>query len=292
MSDSPSYGREMKISIVMPSYNQGDYVEYSIKSVLSQSYKNYEIIFVDGGSDDETIAKVEPFRDRIAHFVSEPDFGQSHALSKGFALASGDVLTWLNTDDVLLPGALSSVIDLANASARADLFLGNVVWIDSRGEILRCRRGGAYKSSVARVGALTVAGPSAFFTHSLYERIGGINQNLHYKMDTEFLWRCVLSGSGFERLKSYTWGMRIHANSKTSGHLFESRDAEKRAEVARAQFLESEIIDDLLRAEGVCGSMARKVYTNLSRMFSPAYFLSVVDSKRWSGRNLGDIFRD
>ena len=99
------------ISIVTPSYNQGPFVVDTVRSVLSQRYPRLEYIFMDGGSTDETLARVEPWRASFAHFESGPDGGQSAALAKGFERSTGEIMAYLNSDDVLLPGTLNFVAD-------------------------------------------------------------------------------------------------------------------------------------------------------------------------------------
>jgi len=112
-----------RISIVTPSFNQGRFIEESILSVLGQGYPNLEYIVIDGGSTDETSAVLERYRDQLDHVVSEKDDGQSHAINKGMAIASGEILTWLNSDDMLAPGALFAMA-IAFATSRAEIVAG------------------------------------------------------------------------------------------------------------------------------------------------------------------------
>src|SRR5262249_45830023 len=106
MSDGRNWPR---ISIVTPSYNQGRYIEETIRSVLLQGYPNLEYIIIDGGSTDETIEIIERYHDGLTFWSSEPDNGQSHALNKGFARATGQILAWINSDDMYLPGAFARI---------------------------------------------------------------------------------------------------------------------------------------------------------------------------------------
>ena len=99
-----------KISIVMPSYNQAEFIEKSILSVLNQDYKNIELIIIDGGSNDGTIEIIKKYQDYIFFWVSEKDKGQSDALNKGFKLASGEIYGWLNSDDIYLPNAFHNLM--------------------------------------------------------------------------------------------------------------------------------------------------------------------------------------
>jgi len=210
----------MKVSIVMPSFNQSNYVDAALNSVFSQNYRNWEILFVDGGSTDNTMKIIEKYRDRLAYCVSESDKGQSDALNKGFSNATGDIFTWLNTDDLLLPDALSEVVKVFSCNPGTNWILGNVIWIDANDNIIKCWRGEGYTPGWPRLGLLAAGGPSAFFRRQLYERVGGINLNLHYVMDTELWWRFAMAGESFYRTRNYTWALRLHKEAKVSGHNF------------------------------------------------------------------------
>ncbi len=98
-----------RITIVTPSYNQGQYIEETILSVINQDYPNLEYIIIDGGSSDNTVEIIKKYSDRITYWISEKDNGQAHAINKGFRKATGDILNWLNSDDQLQPGALKII---------------------------------------------------------------------------------------------------------------------------------------------------------------------------------------
>ncbi len=112
-----------KISVVTASYNQGRYIEETILSVANQKYPNVEHIIIDGGSTDETVSILERHRHRLAYCVSEKDRGQSHAITKGMAVATGDIVTWLNSDDMFAPGALAAAA-MAFHTSGADMVAG------------------------------------------------------------------------------------------------------------------------------------------------------------------------
>lgn len=263
----------LKISVVIPSYNQARFVEETLESVFAQDQEDTEVLFVDGGSTDGTLTLAERYRDQFAYFVSEPDRGQSDAMTKGFAAATGDVLTWLNTDDILLPGALSAVARAFRETPGCEWTLGNVVWIDGDGNIMRFYKGEGWSEAGVRAGRLTAGGPSAFFTSGLLQRAGGIDRDMHYKMDTHLWWRFVASGARYVRLPSYIWALRLHPEAKTS-----RRGAEAvRRENAR--------IDAVKQAIGIAPPPHRWP-GHLGGVFYPARAGCTLDTLRWRRRPL------
>lgn len=274
----------------MPSFNQAQFVETALKSVLDQRNANFEILFVDGGSTDGTMEIVERYRPRLAYCVSEPDKGQSDALRKGFEQATGDVLTWLSTDDLLLPGALSEVVNTFNCQPALSWILGNVIWIDANDTILKCWRGESYTPGLMRLGAFAAGGPSAFFKRELYDRVGGINLDLHYQMDTELWWRFAMAGERYHRLKIYTWALRLHENAKVSGAFFAEVNNPKQQIVTRHKTAEAQHISRLasrhrLPVLHLLGPQIMRV----RRALSPRFIAGCLHSRRFKGRSLNTL---
>jgi glycosyltransferase involved in cell wall biosynthesis len=125
-----------RISVISPSYNQGAYLEEAICSVASQNYPNVEHIVIDGGSTDDSVEILQRHSSHLAYWESEPDRGQSHAINKGMARATGDILTWLNSDDRLAPGSLAAVA-LAFQQSKADLVAGLCTIFDQEGTLFQ-----------------------------------------------------------------------------------------------------------------------------------------------------------
>jgi len=125
----------LKISILMPSYNQGPYLEAAIRSVLTQDYPNKELIVIDGGSTDESREIIKRYESELAYWVSEPDRGQAHALNKGLAHATGDIVGWLNSDDCYLPGAFRRVARAFEQNNEVLLVHGDRLMIDGAGRV-------------------------------------------------------------------------------------------------------------------------------------------------------------
>lgn len=208
------------ISVVMPSFRQAAYLEEAICSVLDQDYPHRELIVMDGGSDDGSVAVIERHQARLAYWTSARDGGQSDAMDQGFRRARGDLLCWVNSDDVLLPGALSAVADAWRRSEGADWIAGNCCWLDPEGRVLRCSRGMAWSGLLAGFGLPGVSAPSSFFSPRLYRQAQGFDRGMHYVMDTDLWLRFARLGARFVRVPRYLWGLRLHPDAKMSGHNF------------------------------------------------------------------------
>jgi glycosyltransferase involved in cell wall biosynthesis len=186
-----------RISIVTPSFNQGLYLEETILSVRNQGYANVEHIIIDGGSSDESAAILDRYRDSLSYVVSEPDAGQGAAINKGMARASGDILTWLNSDDMLAPGALAGVA-MAFATAEADLVAGVCRVYEDGGKpveqhLTSCADGPLPLEDLLDLERCWSTGqffyqPEVMFTRRIWERAGAhVDESLFYSMDYE-LW--------------------------------------------------------------------------------------------------------
>jgi hypothetical protein len=177
-----------RISIVTPSYNQGGYIEETIRSVLLQNYPNLEYIIIDGGSTDESVKIIKKYESWLTYWVSEPDRGQSHAINKGFERCSGDIYNWLCSDDILLTDALTTVAKEISLTEPAWVIGGSSV----RDEVTNnCRSIPAPESfgmiNFLAWGALWINQPSVFWNREIKERAGLINEHLNYCMDSD-LW--------------------------------------------------------------------------------------------------------
>jgi glycosyltransferase involved in cell wall biosynthesis len=213
-----------KISIVTPSFNQGAYIEETLLSVLGQGYPNVEHIVVDGGSSDGTRAILERYRERLACVIHEPDNGQSHAINKGMARATGEILTWLNSDDMLAPGALASVA-MAFDTQEADMIAG-ICRLYRNGKleaqhITSCADGPLPLDDLLDLDHGWNAGqffyqPEVMFTREIWLRAGGyVNDWLHYSMDYELWLRFAEAGARLHVIGRPVAWFRLHEQQKT-----------------------------------------------------------------------------
>ena len=157
-----------KISVVTPSFNQGRYIEATIKSVLDQGYPNLEYIIMDGGSTDGTVEIIERYSDRLAYWVSEEDEGQTDALIKGFDRASGDILCWLCSDDLFEASTLQEVAETFVRNPDWDVVYGDSFWIDAVGRPIRFKREIPYYRFIWMYDHNYLPQPSTFWRRGIY----------------------------------------------------------------------------------------------------------------------------
>jgi glycosyltransferase involved in cell wall biosynthesis len=204
-----------RISIVMPSFNQAPYLEEAIGSVLDQNYPELEFFVFDGGSTDGSKAILERLGPSLTYWKSEPDEGQSAALVEGFRMASGQLLGWLNSDDVLLPGALHRIGSAFRQRPESALLAGNYLLIDEEGRILRCKRHPPNPESFVPLGFVPIAQPGSFFAAAAYESVGGLKAGLRYVMDADLFIRILRNGGPYEYVDAWLSAFRKHPKAKT-----------------------------------------------------------------------------
>ena len=205
----------VRLSVVTPSLNQGQFIERAILSVLSQGIRDIEFIVLDGGSTDQTVDILRTYSDRC-RWTSEPDNGQAHAINKGLALASGDVIGWLNSDDVYRPGALRRVADFFEAHPDVDLVYGNADFIDENDVIIEPYYTEPW-DPLRLVDVCFICQPAAFFRRSVVERFGMLDERLHFCMDYEYWLRLARAGARVEYVPEEFAASRLYATTKTLG---------------------------------------------------------------------------
>ena len=176
-----------RISVVTCSFQQASYLEQALRSVLEQAYPSLEYVVVDGGSSDGSAEIIRRHAPALAHWVSEPDGGQTQALIKGFSRCTGDVLGWLCSDDLLLPGALRTVGEFFAAHPGVAAAYGDALWIDAGGRLLRPKREIDFSRFVLLHDHNYIPQPSMFWRRSLYDAVGGLDARFDLAMDAD-LW--------------------------------------------------------------------------------------------------------
>ena len=207
------------VSIITPSLNQAAFIDQTIRSVLAQDYPRLEYIVIDGGSTDGSTEIIEQHQRHLAHWISEPDLGQADAINKGMARARGQILGWLNSDDLYFPETVRTAVALFKKHPEAVLIYGNAVIIDEEAQFLR------YFTEIEppnffrlRNCADFIMQPSTFFRRSAFKQAGPLDRSLHWCMDWD-LW-CRLSAIGrvhYEPVLLAANRQHVSAKTQTGG---------------------------------------------------------------------------
>lgn len=206
----------MKFSIITPSYNQGRFLESTVQSVLSQDYPNLEYIIIDGGSTDDSVAIVKKFDHRIAYWVSEKDKGQSHAFNKGLKKATGDIIGWLNSDDVYLNHCFFDAAEYFEKHPGIDIVFSDFWYIDEEGKFIKRRKEIPFQKNIYLwTGDCYHTNCAGFFRRRVFDTLGGLDEDLHYSMDYDFYLRAARAGFSFGHQRGYWGAYRLHTQSKT-----------------------------------------------------------------------------
>jgi glycosyltransferase involved in cell wall biosynthesis len=205
-----------KVSIVTPSFNQGQFIEETIRSVLLQDYPNLEYIIIDGGSSDNTLEIIEKYQEWITYWVSEPDHGQSHAINKGFAQATGEVFGWLNSDDYFHPDALRTLLHFRQKSLDAVAWVGACRDVDIDGKRLKKRspRVGRKEEFGNWSRDAWIPQPSCLFDAKAFKDVGKIDEDLDFVMDVD-LWMRLAQRGEFKATDKIVSYARMYPGIKT-----------------------------------------------------------------------------
>lgn len=240
------------VSIVTPGRNQGAFLEATLRSVLEQDYPSIEYVAIDGASTDDSPAIIERYADRLAYHVSEPDAGQSDAINKGWRRCTGEILAWLNSDDLLLPGAVASAVRALDANPDVAVVYGDTRFIDAAGGVLGSPpHRPDFEFERVLIGAENpIAQPSAFIRRAALEEAGILDPTLHYLMDWD-LWLRIGARHRILHVPELWSGYRLHPDSKTVSREHLSRMAEELERMYETFFASDRVPERLLarRAE-------------------------------------------
>lgn len=215
-----------KISIVTVSYNQAEFIEANIKSVIDQKYPNVEHIIIDAVSTDGTLDILKKYNKHI-NWVSEPDRGQSDGLNKGFKKATGEIIGWFNSDDRIAPGALNKVARFFMNNPDEIAVVGDQIIIDEKSNVLKTIKSKPYSFDYLLNHAKGITQNSTFFKRSIFEQTGYLNENVHYAMDRDLFIR-IAKVKPIPYLEESLGEFRIQKDSKTSqGSYYFAKDLVK-----------------------------------------------------------------
>jgi len=202
------------ISLITCSYQQARFLEATLQSVLGQNYPAIEYIVIDGGSTDGSVDIIQRYQARLSSWVSEPDDGQTDALIKGFNRATGDIMGWLCSDDLLLPGALHAIGEFFARNPAELAVYGDALWIDGEGRFLRAKKEIPFNRFIFLYDHNYIPQPSMFWRRSLYTEVGGLNNNFNLAMDGD-LWDRFAQRRRIAHLPRYLSCMRFYPEQKT-----------------------------------------------------------------------------
>jgi GT2 family glycosyltransferase len=227
---------------VTPSYNQADFLEQTLRSVLEQDYPRVEYLVADGGSTDGSVEILKKYAGGLAWWVSEKDRGQGDAINKGLTRASGEIFAWLNSDDYYLPGAVSSAVAAFKENPEALLVYGNMLAVDGNGQALNVLKYGQY--SLEDLLCFQIVGqPAVFFRREAYESAGKLDITFHYMLD-HHLWIRIARQGGMVHVPDVWAAARFHPQAKNRHLAIEfGREAFRILEWAKKQPELSETLD-------------------------------------------------
>ena len=200
------------VSIVTPSYNQAAYLEQTIQSVLGQDHPQIEYIVIDGASTDRSVEIIKKYTDRLAYWISEKDRGQAEAINKGFAVAKGEILAWLNSDDYYLPGTVSAAVKSFRENPGAGMIYGDMLAVDGNGQTINVLK---YKQlRLEDLLSFQIIGqPSVFFRRAAFEEAGPLDTSFHFMLD-HHLWIRIAQQGRILHVPQVWSAARYHAEAK------------------------------------------------------------------------------
>jgi len=204
-----------KISIVTVSFNQVEYLETCMRSVLEQDYENIEYLVIDGGSTDGSKAIIEKYSDCLAYWQSQKDAGQTDAINQGFARATGEVYAWLNSDDLLLPGTLRKVVEALKANPEVGMVYGDCLLINAKGKALGRFPAAQTDYAKLRQGYVHIPQQASFWRAELWKQVAPLDPSFYFAMDYD-LWVRLAKLAPLRYLPGEPWAaFRLHGGAKS-----------------------------------------------------------------------------
>jgi len=212
-----------KVSIITSSYNQGQFIEKTILSVLKQNYPNIEHIVIDGGSTDNTLEILRKYPHLV--WISEPDQGQSDAVNKGIKMATGEIIGWLNSDDVYLENAIFTAVKVFEEYSKVSVVYGNCYYIDEKDQVIRKFISGKFNlKRLLNCGYCYIPAMSTFIKKKVFDKMEeAINTNLKYCMDYDLFIRIAKTGFKFQYIPKFLSSFRRSQSNTTTVNISEMR---------------------------------------------------------------------
>jgi glycosyltransferase involved in cell wall biosynthesis len=292
-----------KISIVIPSFNQGRYIEQTIRSIIDQQYEHYELIIIDGGSTDDTIDIIRKYEPNIAYWISEKDNGQADAINKGLTKATGDVFNWINSDDYLEAGSLNVIGEYFAGNPGKNILCGFTrCFFDDDNSTSHTYRMGIKKTATGTILNIEMNQPGTFYRMNIVKALGGINASLRYVFDDE-LWIRFLAKYGVDTIgttEKLLAQFRLHKDSKSvldgyAKFIEESKEvwlflAEKLAFSANiAGLMKDEVITNKYKPNDWAYTYIDRLV--MERFFAAKYMLSLLKKGQYMEARWGWIYR-
>jgi glycosyltransferase involved in cell wall biosynthesis len=202
-----------RVIVAVPSYNQGKFLDATLRSIFAQPV-DVEVMLADAGSTDDTRAVIERWRDRLAWWRSAPDQGQAAAINEAIARSRAPLVCWLNSDDLFLPAGLSALVEAIEADPSADVVYGLGLMIDEAGRLIGRQRVAPFTVRGLSRGCI-IPQPASIVRRKAWERVGGLDEKLHFSHDYDLWWRLYHAGSRFVHINVDIAGMRLHSAAKS-----------------------------------------------------------------------------
>jgi len=268
--------KDPKISVVTPSFNQGKYIEQTILSVLGQGYGNLEYIVMDGGSTDGTVDIIRKYSSRITYWESKPDKGQSDAIRRGFSRATGDILAYINSDDVYFPRAFEAIAGLYRERPSAAIYSGGMAVGDLSGRIKTCTIPSELPRYFSDRGITGFGQPSSFFNAGLYRATSGIDVEIYTRMDSDLMYKLLKvrpeSVVTDELISFFRWHPASKSTLSVDRYLQEcARFREERGHTALSERMTA-------------------ILFSLNRLLRGGYFVSLAETLKMRGKLVSEVW--
>jgi glycosyltransferase involved in cell wall biosynthesis len=250
-----------KISIVTPSYNQGQFIEETIRSVLLQGYPDLEYVIIDGGSSDNTVEIIRKYEPWLTYWISEKDRGQSHAINKGWKKATGEILAWINSDDTYAPGCFLRVAGAFLSNSSGSVIYGDCNIVDGQGLFIRPCPAEEFQLENLICNKWFIPQQSTFIRREVVDAVGRLREDLHLVMDWEYWLRIALKKKVIRYIPVQLANFRIWEEAKTSS--YSVRSALEKFAVLDHYFGQEHVLLQIKRFK-------KRAYSNVHRFASVA----------------------